>query len=368
MGCETIRTDRIIVFDTQTPAFVKNKVFDPVHASYFPEANAITCLHTMAAKKGWGMMTGDVFLESRPSFGRAVCLSQEVSRQTGKILAMGVEPKLLFSGESPNVSWKFYRNLRTLSKDYVHAFLFKGFADRVDGSVKFHDYRWPIPDPIPLEEIEFQDRKLLAMPSSFKERFGLNRANVLSWLYFPIRSSRILYYQATDPLARFPDLYRTRIDAVQAFAHKDQFYLMGRNWDVACTYVNNIRKLDFANPPGEFDDKSKILSSFRFTLVIENCIFPGYVTEKIFDAMLAGTVPIYIGAPDIEDFVPSDCFLDFRKYGSFDELWTDIASWTETRWTLTRRDIECFISSSQFEPFRRENVAEKFFNWLTEST
>lgn len=341
-------------------------MFDAVHASRFPEANAITCLHKLALEKGWEMMTGDVFLKSRPSFERAVCLSQEVSRQTVKILTMGVEPKLLFSGESPNVSWKFYHNLRALSKDYVHAFLFKGFADRVDGSVKFHNYRWPMPDPTPLDEIKFQDRKLLVMPSSFKERYAVNRVNILSWLYFPIRSLKILYYQATDPLARFPDLYRTRTDAVKAFAHKDQFFIMGRNWDVACTYVKKIRKLDFANPPNEFDDKMKTLSSFRFTLVIENCIFPGYVTEKIFDAMLAGTIPVYLGAPDIEDFVPKGSFVDFRKYPGFSEMWDDIASWSEKKWIEMLEAGNKFISSPEFDVFRQENVAYQFYTWLTE--
>lgn len=52
------------------------------------------------------------------------------------------------------------------------------------------------------------------------------------------------------------------------------------------------------------DDKIKYLSQFKFNLTPENSDFPGYVTEKLFEAIAAHTVPIYNGSdnnpePDI---------------------------------------------------------------------
>lgn len=35
---------------------------------------------------------------------------------------------------------------------------------------------------------------------------------------------------------------------------------------------------------------------YKFTIAFENQSYPGYVTEKIADALMAGTVPIYWGA------------------------------------------------------------------------
>lgn len=51
-----------------------------------------------------------------------------------------------------------------------------------------------------------------------------------------------------------------------------------------------------------FADKSEGLAPYRYSVVIENSRQPGYFTEKLVDALLLETVPIYWGAPDIADF------------------------------------------------------------------
>jgi hypothetical protein len=50
--------------------------------------------------------------------------------------------------------------------------------------------------------------------------------------------------------------------------------------------------------------KLDVLGRYRFTLAYENCIDRDYVTEKWFDCLLAGCVPVYLGAPNIADFAP----------------------------------------------------------------
>lgn len=45
--------------------------------------------------------------------------------------------------------------------------------------------------------------------------------------------------------------------------------------------------------------KHEGLAPYRFSVVIENAREPGYFTEKLVDAFLCRTVPIYWGAPDI---------------------------------------------------------------------
>jgi len=51
-----------------------------------------------------------------------------------------------------------------------------------------------------------------------------------------------------------------------------------------------------------FEDKAEGLAPYRYSVVIENSREPGYFTEKLVDALLLNTVPIYWGAPDIADF------------------------------------------------------------------
>lgn len=46
---------------------------------------------------------------------------------------------------------------------------------------------------------------------------------------------------------------------------------------------------------GKTENKIETLNKYHFTLIIENAIYPGYVTEKIADAILAGLPSIYYG-------------------------------------------------------------------------
>jgi hypothetical protein len=50
-----------------------------------------------------------------------------------------------------------------------------------------------------------------------------------------------------------------------------------------------------------FDKKSEGLAPYRYSVVIENIRNNGYFTEKLIDALLCETIPIYWGAPDIAD-------------------------------------------------------------------
>jgi hypothetical protein len=53
----------------------------------------------------------------------------------------------------------------------------------------------------------------------------------------------------------------------------------------------------FDNYFGNAVNKIETLSDYRYSLVIENSL--EYISEKLVDAILAGTVPIYVG-PDLE--------------------------------------------------------------------
>lgn len=75
---------------------------------------------------------------------------------------------------------------------------------------------------------------------------------------------------------------------------------------------------------GFVNSKLDTFSQYRFGLCFENLYHPiwsrGYLTEKIFDCMAADCVPVYYGCYNVEDHIPSECYIDFRKYGSFKNL------------------------------------------------
>lgn len=62
--------------------------------------------------------------------------------------------------------------------------------------------------------------------------------------------------------------------------------------------------------------KAKIdfLNQSKFNLCFENSSYPGYTTEKIYEALCAKTIPIYWGSPTIEcDFNPK-AFINWHDY------------------------------------------------------
>lgn len=63
------------------------------------------------------------------------------------------------------------------------------------------------------------------------------------------------------------------------------------------------------------ESKLNLYSTYKFVIAFENAIAPDYVTEKFYDPLLAGTVPVYLGAPNIAEFAPGDTsFLDVMKF------------------------------------------------------
>ncbi|KAK8485193.1 hypothetical protein V6N12_005768 [Hibiscus sabdariffa] len=52
-------------------------------------------------------------------------------------------------------------------------------------------------------------------------------------------------------------------------------------------------------------NKVETLKRYKFSLAFENSNEEDYVTEKFFQSLVAGSVPVVVGAPNIEDFAPS---------------------------------------------------------------
>jgi Glycosyltransferase family 10 (fucosyltransferase) C-term/Fucosyltransferase, N-terminal len=75
-----------------------------------------------------------------------------------------------------------------------------------------------------------------------------------------------------------------------------------------------LRNRELADDRGQ-ESRLTTLSRYKFTLAFENSVAPDYVTEKFFDPLIAGSVPVYLGAPNVADFAPGDhCFIDVTEF------------------------------------------------------
>lgn len=67
-------------------------------------------------------------------------------------------------------------------------------------------------------------------------------------------------------------------------------------------------------------DRIEFERNYKFSIACENSSSPGYVTEKIFISLAAGTIPIYWGDPTIKEFVNEKAIIYVGDYATLDEL------------------------------------------------
>lgn len=73
------------------------------------------------------------------------------------------------------------------------------------------------------------------------------------------------------------------------------------------------------NVGGPVKDKLEFQRNYKFSIAFENCSHSGYTTEKIMEAFVAGTIPIYYGDPDVAKDFNSKAFINVHDYASFED-------------------------------------------------
>ncbi|CAE8603520.1 unnamed protein product [Polarella glacialis] len=82
-----------------------------------------------------------------------------------------------------------------------------------------------------------------------------------------------------------------------------------------------------ADPPkgSSLDNKTAMARHYLFLLAFENENSEDYVTEKVWDALFAGTLPVYFGAPNIDGFVPANSIVNAAHFANWTFLGEHLA-------------------------------------------
>lgn len=152
-----------------------------------------------------------------------------------------------------------------------------------------------------------------------------------------------------NPGLRKPELYSERIKAVAELSDHQGIDLFGRGWERWWSRQSlwwpywRYRRQIMGNYHGACVSKWTVLSAYRFCLCYENMPMTGYVTEKLFDCLYAGTVPVYWGAPNIASIMPSSAYVDMRRFKTRPEMLDYIQSMSESEWQGMRDAGRQFI-------------------------
>lgn len=241
--------------------------------------------------------------------------------------------RVLIQGESPLIMPYVYKGLPALRRSgmYQNILIFgRGWGEEF-GFVNFYDYRdRDIVSPY------FNDPKskfLILMNSN------VGAANA-RFLFHPLSAISGLKLLRNE-------LYGERLKAIRYFSEVPGFDLYGPGWEKPPKhlfprfagykrYVDRVWR-------GRAENKMKVMSEYKFAICYENASYKGYITEKLYDALAVGTIPVYRGAPDIESIVPKNCFIDGAQFENYAALHKHLASLPEAACEEYRQNILHFL-------------------------
>jgi len=179
------------------------------------------------------------------------------------------------------------------------------------------------------------------------------------------------------------ELFSERIKAIRWFEnkHPDDFDLYGYDWyseifkrpsvgfftKLLCHSSKLRESLDkdyYRSWKGRITgSKLEVLSNYKFAICYENSLVPGYITEKIFDCFFVGTIPIYLGAPNVKEYIPENTFIDKRKFSTYEALYEYIANMPSNEYLNYISNIENYVKSERIKEFS----AEKYVDIITKN-
>jgi len=210
--------------------------------------------------------------------------------------------------ESKFVEWVF--DLSADETVYVDQNINQAFTDGLDG-IK---YGWLLESkfvvPGITEEIKSNldeyfkvfkyifthDKELLALDSRFKwvPAQGF-------WIKEPKIYDKTKMISMISSNKSFTEGQKNRLEWVERIG--DQVDLYGRGFNEIAT-------------------KEEGLCDYMFSVVIENGVYESYYTEKILDCFATGTIPVYLGSPDIADYFNKDGIIELTdEFEVSDEIY-----------------------------------------------
>jgi hypothetical protein len=339
--------------------FQQGRIFD-LHAigamrdSLRPIASPWVTVAAEARRRGVRLVTAD---QVGGDASRVRVLAYDWPPAAAELVARGARPALLTTLEPPVIAWSFYADLPRLSAGVAHGLVFRGAQGRLAAGCTFHQLHYP------------QAPRPAALPSDWRERGGFlaminsNKAIVRS----PLRAfdrprelslRRELAVWRYRPIGR--ELYSERLRAIRWFARSSDFDLFGEGWERRHPQVDRATHTDALRAyRGTTPDKLATLGRYRFALAFENARFHGYVSEKLFDCLYAGTIPVYLGAPDITRDVPPDTFVDARHFPSYAALEAHLRALSPFQTDRHLAAARAFLASPAFASFSAERFAEQ---------
>lgn len=271
----------------------------------------------------------------------ARCEQSRVDRE--KLALFLFEPEVVFPRQYARSTWQHYGRVFTHRDDIL------------EKENSFNKFRYP------------QGQHYLPILPGFAERKFLTLINSNWYSYHPhelysLRRKAIRYFEHAYPDF---DLYGHGWNNKNIFRlqYALQALRRGRPLQYCVDVAQGLRS--YRSYRGSVPDKYSTMSQYRFAICFENETHSkGYITEKIFDCFFSGTVPVYLGADNIEEYIPSTCYVRMSDYKNFATLGAALRQMPEEKFRAYQQAGQDFIHSTAFEEWRPRSIFQKIVDIL----
>lgn len=168
----------------------------------------------------------------------------------------------------------------------------------------------------------------------------------------PFPHKKLCHIIATNRTSSHPNqLYSARVNAIRYFDqfHPGELDLYGNKW----------QSFHFKSYKGPVAKKAAVMPLYKFAICYENTrAVHGYITEKIFDCFINRCVPVYWGAPNIDKYVPQQCYIDRRKFPTNNQLYAFLKKMSEATYNKYQQAITSFLASDKAKKFSSDNFVQ----------
>jgi hypothetical protein len=329
--------EKIIFIDPSYAVFNADKLFsleDPI----LNRDNQLLPFYRTSkhvSKSGGVIHTADRLIESEYKFNKSIYYSLGLLNNYKKIHDQSLAKLEAFViMEPPVVAPHLYEKLPELTSFFENVYVHNVHGDgySLDGVTreKLRKFYYPIPYDDVIESCwSNQDRlkKIVVINGSHK------------------------------PQSKTKEFYSARINAIAELSQFDAVDLYGQGWSkwwsrnaLWLPYWKNRKKL-MEVYKGSCVSKFEVFKQYDFCLCLENMPMRGYITEKIFDCLYSGTIPLYLGAPDISNYVDENTFIDCRRFSSWSEMWEFVSGMSKVEILEMREAGRSFLRGMKAKPF-----------------
>jgi hypothetical protein len=182
------------------------------------------------------------------------------------------------------------------------------------------------------------------------------------------RSKEIVIIDLNKKSNAVNKLYTERLRLIRWFNRYNSKYidLNGFDWDSNILSADNIFKRVFNKFNGKFRSfslnldifrlrikrKNQILLKYNFCICLENDGgYNGWIKGKIIDCFFVGTIPIFKGVTNIENYISKGCYIDHDEFPKPEKILDYLISFDEKKINKYRPNIKESLLKNESEKF-----------------